>query len=265
MGLRRVAATRYVTPLREGGSMPAIVEADDSGTYVLKFRGAGQGPKALVAEIIAGEIARALGLPVPSLVLMRLDPLLGRNEPDYEIRSLLQKSSGLNLGVDYLPGSLAFEPGISLVSPSLAAQVVWFDALVANVDRTARNTNLLWWHKQLYLIDHGAALIFHHEWHHEWTAEETVVAAEDQTKARQPFSRIRDHVLLPMAGDVLEADRELAPRLTEAILRDIVALVPTEWLDGESLRERYVRHFVERLTGPRTFAEDAEHARTAHV
>jgi len=264
MGLRTVAATRYVTPLREGGSLPAIVEADDSGTYVLKFRGAGQGPKALVAEVIAGEIARVLGLPVPQLVLIELDPVLGRNEPDYEIRSLLRSSAGTNLGVDYLPGSLAFEPGLIAVESSLAAKVVWFDALVANVDRTARNTNLLWWHRQLYLIDHGAALVFHHE----WTDGAGGPAGDDiAARARQPFSRIRDHVLLQMASDVLVADEELAPRLTESVLRDIVGLVPDGWLEGDPVvaRERYVTHFKARLSGPRTFAEDAEHARQALI
>ncbi len=263
MGLRTVAATRYVTPLREGGSLPAIVEADDSGTYVLKFRGAGQGPKALVAEVIAGEIARTVGLPVPQLVLMELDTVLVRNETDYEIRSLLKCSAWTNLGEDYMTGSLAFEPGLSTVDASLAARVVWFDALVANVDRTARNTNLLWWHHQLYLIDHGAALVFHHE----WTGEVVDVTA----RARQPFSRILDHVLLRIAGDLLVADRELAPLLTKTELVRIVGLVPDAWLDGDPtvMRERYVSHFVTRLGAPpgapRVFAEDAEHVRQTLV
>src|SRR5438045_1211506 len=195
--LRTLTATRYVTPLREGGSLPAIVEADDDGLYVLKFRGAGQGPKALIAELVAGEIARALGLPVPEIVLMELDPVLGRSEPDYEIRSLIQSSEGLNLAMDFLPGAITFDaldvqkypqgpnhspaltPASTFVSEELASSIVWFDAYVTNVDRTARNTNMLWWHKQLMLIDHGAALYVHH------------IGVDYQQRSRAPFAPIK--------------------------------------------------------------------------
>src|SRR3954466_3291729 len=183
--LRTVCATRYVTPLREGGSLPAIVEASDLGHYVLKFRGAGQGPLALVAELIAGEIGRALGLPVPEVVLIEVDAVLGRNEADPEIRELLRASVGLNLGLDYLPGSATYDAAADRVEADLASGIVWFDSFVTNVDRTPRNPNLLWWHKALYLIDHGAALYFHHNW------------PSLETMARSRFTPIRDHVLLP--------------------------------------------------------------------
>src|ERR1700744_3079913 len=190
---RTVAATRYVTPLREGGSLPAIVEADDCGLYVLKFRGAGQGPLALVAELVAGEIGRALGLMVPEIVLMEVDPVLGRNEPDQEIRELILASAGLNLALDYLPGSVMFDPAARpVVDPTIASRAVWFDAFVTNVDRTARNPNLLWWHKTLYFIDHGASLYFHHDWH------------DLERKALTPFAPIRSHVLLPKAARIVE-------------------------------------------------------------
>src|SRR5918993_561552 len=198
--LRRIEATRYVTPLREGGSLPALVEASDDGLYVLKFRGAGQGPKALVAEVVAGELARALGFTVPELALVELDPALGRAEPDAEIQDLLAASAGINLGVDFLPGALPFGPAAGPApDPSLAADVVWLDALVTNVDRTAKNTNLLLWHGRLWLIDHGAALYFHHA--------PAPVAGHERT----PFAPIAEHVLLPFAGSVLEADVRLAP------------------------------------------------------
>jgi hypothetical protein len=251
MSLRTVAAIRYVTPLREGGSLPAIVEADDLGTYVLKFRGAGQGEKALAAEVIAGGIARALDLRLPELVLAELDPALGRNEPDYEIRSLIQASAGTNLAFDYLPGAIAYEPGLPPPPPDLAARIVWFDALVTNVDRTARNTNLLVWHGQLYLIDHGAALYFHHDW----------PAGLSRSRAR--FPQIRDHVLLPFAGDLAAADRDGAERLDRDRLRDIVAQVPDAWLPppaGES-RAAYVDFLLDRLAPPRPFLDELGHAR----
>src|SRR5919199_6850162 len=165
MEVRTVTATRYVTPLREGGSLPAIVEADDLGTYVLKFHGAGQGPKVLIAELVAGEIARALGLPMPEIVFVELDPVLGRSEPDFEIKELIEKSAGLNLALDYLPGSIAFDPLITPPPDSdLASAIVWFDAYITNPDRTARNTNMLIWHRKLWLIDNGSAFYFHHSW-----------------------------------------------------------------------------------------------------
>src|SRR3954470_24485844 len=211
--LRTVTATRYVTPLREGGSLPGIVEADDDGLYVLKFRGAGQGPKALAAEVVAGELARGLGLPVPELVLIELDPALGAAEPDPEIQELIAASAGINLGVDFLPGSLPYNP-VEPPDAELAADVVWLDALVTNVDRTPRNPNLLRWHGNLWLIDHGASLFVHHG------------SAHPLTVAGRPFRAIRDHVLLPAAGSILEADARLAPLADPA---GAAALVPESW------------------------------------
>jgi hypothetical protein len=233
--LRPVEATRYVTPLREGGSLPALVEADDDGLYVLKFRGAGQGRKALVAEVVAGELARALGLLVPELVAASLDPVLGRAEPDREIQDLLTASAGLNLGVDFLPSALPFSPAAKPeVDSDLAADVVWFDALVTNVDRTAQNPNLLWWHGRLWLIDHGASLYFHH------------AATDDAEHARRPFEAIREHVLLPYASSLEAAHERLAPRVTDDLLGDVVAAVPDEWLEGDD-RRRYVDYLLVRL------------------
>ena len=246
--MRAVAATRYVTPLREGGSLPALVEADDDGLYVLKFRGAGQGPKALVAEVVAGGLARALGFAVTELALVELDATLGRADPDAEIQDLLAASAGLNLGVDFLPGALPFGPAAGPApDPSLAADVVWLDALVTNVDRTAKNTNLLLWHGRLWLIDHGAALYFHHG--------EPVADHE-----LRPFEAIAEHVLLPFAGSVVEADARLAPRVTEELLEDVAAAVPPEWLDGRDARA-YVDYLAGRLAEPRAFVEEAERAR----
>jgi hypothetical protein len=237
--LRTVTATRYVTPLREGGSLPGIVEADDDGLYVLKFRGAGQGPKALAAEIVAGELARALGLPVPELVLIELDPALGAAEPDPEIQELIAASAGINLGVDFLPGALPYVP-TQPPDAALAAEVVWLDALVTNVDRTPRNPNLLRWHGNLFLIDHGAALYAFH-------------GADPLARARSGFAPIRDHVLLPAAGSVLEADARLAPRADPSV----AALVPDAWADGDA----YAEFLARRLEGPRDFAEEAERVR----
>jgi hypothetical protein len=238
--LRTVTATRYVTPLREGGSLPGLVEADDDGLYVVKFRGAGQGPKALAAEIVAGELARALGLPVPELVLVELDPALGAAEPDPEIQELIAASAGLNLGVDYLPGSLPYLP-THPPEPALAAEVVWLDALVTNVDRTPRNPNLLRWHGDLYLIDHGASLYAFH-------------GSDPLARARGAFPPIRDHVLLPAAGSVVEADARLAGRADPA---PAAALVPPEWADGGP----YAEFLARRLQAPREFAEEAERVR----
>jgi HipA-like protein len=243
-----VRATRYVTPLREGGSLPALMEADDDGLYVVKFRGAGQGAKALVAELVAGELARRLGLLVPDIVLVELDPVLGLAEPDPEIQDLITASAGLNIGLDFLPGSLPFDPAVEApLDPSLAAAIVWFDALVTNVDRTPRNPNLLVWHERLWLIDHGAAFYAHH------------ATPEFAGHADRPFPLIADHVLLPFAGSVLEADAELAGRLDRGTLDEVVALVPDEWLDGR--REVYADYLEARLRGPRAFAEEAERAR----
>lgn len=252
--MRTVRAIRYLTPLREGGSVPAIVEADDDGTYVAKFRGAAQGPRALVAELIGGELGRLLGLPVPQLVLIEMDALLARSEPDQEIQELLRNSAGLNLALDYLPGSLNWEPALPPPpDPKLAAAVVWFDAFITNVDRTPRNPNLLRWHRRLYLIDHGAALYFHHDWN------------DHLARSRSPFAMIRNHALLPFAGDLRAADAELAPKITEAALRAIVAQVPDAWLDGEATpeatRASYVDHLMSRLTAPRAFVEEAVRAK----
>ena len=244
--MRTVCATRYLTPLREGGSLPAIVEADDDGLYVLKFRGAGQGPKALIAELVAGEMARTLGLPVPEIVFMQLDPELARTEPDPEIQDLIRASGGLNLALDYLPGSVAYDPLTMPIDTALASRIVWFDALVGNVDRTPRNTNLLWWHGKPWLIDHGAALVFQHQW--DGYLE----------RARAPFVPIRDHVLLPRANALAEADAQLAPLLTPERIAAIVALIPDAWLDAP--RDAYRAYFDARLQAPRAFAEEARHA-----
>lgn len=252
MTLRRVTATRYVTPLREGGSLPALVEADDEGLYVLKFRGAGQGTLALVAEVVAGELARALGLPVPELVVLDLDPQLGHAEPDPEIQDLIGASVGVNLGVDFLPGALPFAPAAAdrVLRAELAADVVWLDALVTNVDRTARNPNLLVWHERLWLIDHGAALYLQHD--PAWPAG----------MATRPFPAIGDHMLLPWAGSMLDADARLAQRVTPELLHDVTAAVPEDWLAGRAAKE-YARYLAERLAAPREFVIEAEAARRA--
>jgi len=247
--VRRVAATRYVTPLREGGSLPALVEADDDGLYVLKFHGAGQGPKALVAEVVVGELARALGFRVPELVLVELDPSIGRAEPDPEIQDLLLASGGLNLGVDFLPGALPFSPAAGPApSADLAADVVWLDALTTNVDRTAQNPNLLWWHGRLWLIDHGAALYFHH------------AAEAGPGHARGLFEAVRDHVLLPYAASIDAADGRVAPRVSGEVLELAASAVPDEWL-GPGAREVYVDYLRRRLQEPRGFVAEAERAR----
>jgi HipA-like kinase len=247
--VRTVAATRYVTPLREGGSLPALVEADDDGLYVLKFRGAGQGPKALVAEVVVGELARQLGFPIPELVLVELDATIGRAEPDPEIQDLLLASDGLNLGVDFLPGALPWSPPAG-PSPdaAFAADVVWLDALVTNVDRTAQNPNLLWWHDHVWLIDHGAALYFHHG------------GAVPPEHARGRFEAVRDHVLLPYASSLAGADERLAPRLTDDALELAVGLVPEAWL-GPGGGGVYVDYLRRRLEAPRRFVEEADGAR----
>jgi hypothetical protein len=253
--LRTVTATRYVTPLREGGSLPAVVEADDDGLYVLKFRGAGQGPKALVAELVAGEIARELGLLVPELVFVDLDPALARNEPDQEIQDLLQHSPGLNIGLDFLPGAMPFNAAVGpWPAPELAADIVWFDALVTNIDRTVRNTNLLLWHGRLWLIDHGAALYVQHTW------------LEPDAHARRPFVQAADHVLLLRAGSIAAADERLAPKLTAEVIGRVCGWIPDAWLEADDpvlQRRRYADYLLRRLEAPRPFVEGAERVRDA--
>jgi hypothetical protein len=267
--LRTLIATRYVTPLREGGSLPAIVEADDDGLYVLKFRGAGQGPKALIAELVAGEIGRALGLPMPEIVFIELDPALGRNEPDFEIQALIKASAGLNLALDYLPGSLAFDPlPTTQVDPLLASSIVWFDAYVTNVDRTPRNTNILLWHKKLWLIDHGAALYFHHNWADYLSIPTNNAAAQSYS----PFKQIKQHVLLPFASALPEADVAMRSRLNAALIEDIVNMIPEAWLADEPIfasvdehRAAYVAYLLNRLAAAHIFVEEALHARSQLV
>ncbi len=233
--------------------MPAIIEADDCGTYVVKFRGAAQGVRALIAEVIGGELGRLLGLPVPQLVAIEIDPVLARSEPDPEIQATLKASAGVNIGLDYLPGALNWEPAMPRVAPELAAKIVWFDALISNVDRTARNPNMLRWHKQLYLIDHGAALYFHHDW------------PNRMAKATLGFTPIAQHALLPQAGSIAAADAELAPLVTVAAMETIVAEIPEDYLTAEAspaaTRAAYVEYFAARLAEPRAFVAEAERAR----
>jgi hypothetical protein len=247
--LRSVTATRYVLPLREGGSMPGLVEADDDGLYVLKFRGAGQGPLALVAEILVGELARALGLPVPELTLAEVDPALGRAEPDPEIQELIEASEGTNLGVDFLPGALAYSPAVQWrPAPELAADVVWLDAVTTNVDRTPQNPNLLLWHERLWLIDHGAALYRQH------------AGLDPATDAARAFPQIAQHVLLDCAGPIAAAGERLAPQVDRALLEGIAALVPDAWLVGPT-RADYVDYLLARVARSDEIAAEVEHAR----
>ncbi len=260
MQLRTVHATRYVTPLREGGSLPAIIEADDDGMYVLKFRGAGQGPKALIAELIAGEIARLIGLPVPEIVFVELKADMARTEPDQEIQDLIRASAGLNLALDYLPGSVTFDPVVESVDSALASSVVWFDAFMTNVDRTPKNPNMLMWHKKLWLIDHGACLYFHHAW------------SNHLERSRDRFPIIRNHVLLPFANDLEEVASALRANVTTAHIEAIVAMIPDEWLlvdapfdSMDAHREAYVQFLMHRLEPPFDFLEEAAHARSMSI
>jgi hypothetical protein len=258
-GLRTVRATRYVTPFREGGSLPGLVEADDDGLYVVKFRGAAQGPRALVAEILAGELGRALGLPVPEIVLIDIDPALADPESDPWVKELLDVSPGINLGLDFLPGALTFDPvADGRPAPDLAANIVWFDALVTNTDRSPRNPNLLTWHRRLWLIDHGAALFIHHTW------------SDPDAHARRPLATIRDHVLLRFAGSLGEAHQRLAPLVTAALLRAIVDLVPEAWLAAvpgiggpDEQRDAYLRYLLTRVATPEALVDAVEGARRA--
>lgn len=256
MNIRTVTATRYITPLREGGSLPAIIEADDQQLYVLKFRGAGQGPRALIAELVVGEILRALGLPVPEIVFVTLDAALGSSERDEEIQDLIQASAGLNLALAYLPSALAFEP---LLTPppdaTLASAIVWCDAYLTNVDRTPRNPNMLIWQNELWLIDHGAALYVHHTWH------------DYLKRSRSPFPQIKDHVLLPLATCLPETDSQLSQTVLPSLIEETLALIPEVWLcdqvpfaSGEETRAAYFAYLTQRLQAPRTFVEEAINA-----
>ena len=253
--IKTVNVTRYVTPLREGGSLPAIVEADDFGMYVLKFRGAGQGVKALIAELVVGEMARAVGLPMPEIVFAELDEAISRTEPDAEIQDLMKASTGVNLAIDYLPGSITFDPVVEKVDALLASQIVWFDSFTTNVDRTARNTNMLVWHKKLWLIDHGAALYIHHSWNNYLE------------HAARPFTQIKDHVLLPFANQLGEADTFFRAKPLAEIIGASVDLIPDEWLESTSSfataaehRRAYYDYLTRRLEVSEIFVEEARNA-----
>lgn len=255
-GLRTVNVIRYLTPLREGGSLPAIAEADDDFLYVLKFRGAGQGTKALIAELIGGELARFLGLRVPEIVFANLDEAFGRTEPDEEIQDLLKASTGVNLAMHYLSGAITFDPVVTKVDARLASEIVWLDSFLTNVDRTARNTNMLMWHKELWLIDHGAALYFHHSWQN-W-----------EEQARRPFVQVKDHVLLRQASQMAEVDREFHARLRDGIIPAVVGLIPDDWLLNDSPfesadehRAAYIGYLEARLAVSEIFVKGASDAR----
>jgi HipA-like kinase len=253
--LPRLTGLRYVVPLREGGSLPAVVDTD-AGPYVVKFRGAGQGAKALVAEALAAGLAQALGLPIPDTAVISLDADFGESEPDPEIQDILRGSVGANFGLAYLSGAISYDPAVDQeMDPDLAAAILWFDAYITNVDRTARNANMLLWRGQLWLIDHGASLFFHHRWE-SW-----------ETRVQSPFPQIKDHVLLTCTGDLAAADARLRPRLSEDEIRAVVAAVPDEWLGGEAIfpdlaahREAYVTYLKERLNGPRRWLQEAQEA-----
>jgi len=260
--MRTVTATRYVTALREGGSLPGLVEADDDGLYVVKFRGAGQGPRALVAEWLGGELARRVGLTVPDIVGVDLDPALGDAEAHQEIQDLVRASGGRNVGLDFLPGALMFNPAaatsLAAMDPDTAADIVWLDGLITNPDRSVQNPNLLVWHGRTWLIDHGAALYIHHTWR------------DPAEHARRPFDRLAGHVLLPMAGSLEAADERLASRVDATVVRELVDQIPDDWLpddpvagDAAAQRDLYVDYLERRLRPPRPFIADAERARAA--
>lgn len=258
--LRTVNVTRYIQPLREGGSLPALAEADDGFKYVLKFKGNGHGVKALIAELIGGEIARALGLKVPELVFANLDEAFGRTEGDEEIQDLLKGSKGLNLALHFLSGAITFDPVVTKVEPKLASQIVWLDAYLTNIDRTFRNTNMLIWNRELWLIDHGACLSFQHSW------------SDADTAAKSPFAYIKEHVLLPQATLLNEVNEAFKKILTEQLLRDIVMLIPDEWLQWrdttespEALRETYLRFLLTRIHHSEIFTSEAQHAAKALI
>ncbi|NJW52534.1 aminotransferase class I and II [Salinimicrobium sp. CDJ15-91] len=260
MDLRTVTVCRYIAPLREGGSLPALAEADDDFKYVLKFRGAGHGVKALIAEFLGGEIARALGFKVPELVFAHLDEAFGRTEGDEEIQDLLQGSKGLNLALHFLSGAINFDPGVTQVDSRLASEIVWLDAFITNVDRTYRNTNMLMWNRELWLIDHGAAFYFHHSW------------TNLEKHAKNPFPLIKDHVLLPQAKDLWETDRKFRSLLTTEKLQAIVSALPGEWLEWQEteetpkqIKEAYLNFLLQRLENSNLFIKEAENARQALI
>lgn len=256
MELRTENVTRYIMPLREGGSLPALAEADDGFKYVVKFRGAGHGTKALIAELIGGEVARMLGLRVPELVFLQLDEAFGQTEGDEEIQDLLKASRGLNLGLHFLSGALTFDPAVNRIAPEWASRIVWLDALLTNIDRTVRNTNMLIWHKELWLIDHGSSLYFHYTWTN-W-----------KTHALSPFTQVKDHVLLPWASQLDEADEVCRSLLSPGKIREVVDLVPDDWLmwpDSEltcqEIREVYIQFLTDRVAHSRIFVKEAQDAR----
>jgi hypothetical protein len=253
--IRKVNVIRYITPLREGGSLPAIAEADDLFLYVLKFSGAGQGARSLIADLIGGEIARVLGLRVPEIVFAQLDAAFGRTEPDEEIQDLLKASVGLNLGLHYLSGAISFDPVVTPVDPYTASAIVWLDCFLTNVDRTSNNTNMLVWNKEIWLIDHGASLYFHY-------------APENwEQKAETPFVQVKNHVLLPYASKLGEVDEQFQTILSSVKLKNIVDLIPDEWIKDsqspEEIRDMYFRFLEIRLASSKIFIKEAEHARAA--
>jgi len=258
--IRTVQVMRYVTPLREGGSLPAIAEADDGFLYVLKFRGAGQGSKALIADFIGGEIARVIGFKIPEIVFANLDEAFGRTEPDEEIQDLLRASEGLNLGLHYLSGAITYDPAVTKLDSETASRIVWLDAFLMNVDRTAKNTNMLTWHNELWLIDHGASLYFHHTWHN-W-----------KEQSEKPFVQIKDHVLLRQATELVKADEQLRALLTENKIKAIVEAVPDVWLidDGNEetpgdKRRVYINFLLNRIKHSAIFVNQADHAAKSFV
>jgi hypothetical protein len=258
--LRHVNVTRYVMPLREGGSLPALAEADDGFNYVLKFKGAGQREKALIAELIGGELARRLGFKVPELVFAHLDEAFGRSEGDEEIQDLLKSSQGLNLALHFLSRALTFDPGASHVDEYLASRIVWLDAWITNVDRTFRNTNLLIWNRELWLIDHGASFLFHHSWEN-W-----------ERHAVSPFAIIKDHVLLPRATELERVDAEMKSMITPQLISQVLAMLPEEWIlasrdteTAEEAREVYLSFLMKRLENSEVFVNEANDARKALI
>lgn len=260
LSLRTVQVTRYITPLREGGSLPAIAEADDGFMYVLKFRGAGQGVKALIADLIGGELSRAVGFNVPEIVFATLDSAFGRTEPDEEIQDLLKASVGLNLGLHFLSGAISYDPVINKTDAITASKIVWLDCLLTNVDRTAKNTNMLIWNKELWLIDHGAALYFHHSWSN-WEAA-----------ALKPFVQVKDHVMLPFASELDAADKALKKIISPALIKQIIDLIPDDWLMADSdaetpaaMRQVYIKFLENRINNSDIFLKEAQHARTTVI